>query len=640
MCGICGILGKSDRPELENNLQVMTRSLSHRGPDDEGVFLDEHSDIGLGHRRLSIIDLSSAGHQPMHSQDKRFTIVFNGEIYNFLEIKQELKDYPYRTHTDTEVILAAYAKWGEDTPRHLHGMFAFAIWDHAEKTLFLARDRLGIKPLYLYQNESTILFSSEIRSLLASNLVPRKLNMDALDDYLGYQTVHAPDTIIRDVKMLMPGHSLLINRKDPQGFISKESFGQNLAGLAYWDPLSAYRKDVADFPKERIQKDIYELLYNAVEKRLIADVPFGAFLSGGIDSSIVVGLMSRMSSQTVRTFSVTFNDSTYSEAPYAEKIANRFKTEHTDIRLTPEDFLHELPMALEAMDHPSGDGPNTYVVSKVTRNAGITMALSGLGGDELFAGYDIFTRSIKLNQFRWLTGFPKFVRSAIGASLQKVRPSVATDKLRSLLELKNWKLSQTYPISREVLLESDRMSLLGGNDGRINKVSSMLEELEQYDSFEQLASLSKVSIAELGSYLQNVLLRDTDQMSMASALEVRVPFLDHELVEYVLGVADSHKYPSTPKKLLVEATGDLLPDDIVNRKKMGFQLPWQKWLKNELFDFGSDRINRLSERELLTPSAVKGLWQQYLGNDPRVTWSRVWPLIVLEEWMEMNHVDA
>ena len=635
MCGICGIWGINDRSEMENHLNAMNKALSHRGLDDDGFFIEDRSGVGLAHRRLSIIDLSSAGHQPMHSHDERFTIVFNGEIYNFLELKQELKDYPYRTHTDTEVILAAYAKWGKNAPLHLHGMFAFAIWDHIEKTLFLARDRLGIKPLYLYQNDSTILFSSEIRSLLASGLVPRKLNTNALNDYLAYQTVHAPDTIIRDVTMLMPGHSLFID-KNLQGF-------RNLGGLpqtAYWDPLSTYRKDVTDFPKERIQKDIYELLYKAVEKRLIADVPFGAFLSGGIDSSIVVGLMSRVSSQAVRTFSVTFNEATYSEAPYAEIIAKRFKTEHTDIRLTPEDFLRELPLALEAMDHPSGDGPNTYVVSKVTRNAGITMALSGLGGDELFAGYDIFARSMKLNQYRWLVGFPKFVRTAVGTSLQKIRPSVATDKLRNLLELKNWNLSQTYPISREVLLPSDRLSLMGGNDGRINKVGSMLEELEQNDSFEQMANLSKVSVAELSSYLQNVLLRDTDQMSMASALEVRVPFLDHELVEYVLGVNDSHKYPSTPKKLLVEATGDLLPDDIVRRKKMGFQLPWQKWLKNELYDFGSDRINRLSERELLNPSAVKELWQQYLRNDPRVTWSRVWPLIVLEEWMEINHVDA
>ena len=634
MCGINGALSVKDFPELKDCIHLMNQALSHRGPDDEGVFVDDQSCIGLGHRRLSIIDLSSAGHQPMYSHDKRLTIVFNGEIYNFPELKQELNDYPFRTHSDTEVILAAYQKWGNDTPRHLNGMFAFAIWDHVEKTLFLARDRLGIKPLYLYQNEGTILFSSEIRSLLASGLVPRKLNTSALDDYLAYQTVHAPDTIIKDVKMLMPGHSLSIKKAATHS----ESFRN--ASQLFWDPLSTYRKDVANLSKEHIQKDIYELLYKAVEKRLIADVPFGAFLSGGIDSSIVVGLMSRVSSQAVRTFSVTFNESTYSEAPYAEKIARRFKTEHTDIRLTPDDFLHELPLALKAMDHPSGDGPNTYVVSKVTRNAGITMALSGLGGDELFAGYDIFTRSMKLNQYRWLAGFPKLVRSAIGASLQKARPSVASDKLRNLLELKNWNLSQTYPISREVLLQSDRMSLLGDNDGRINKVSSMLEELEQYDSFGQLANLSKVSIAELGSYLQNVLLRDTDQMSMASALEVRVPFLDHELVEYVLGVADSHKYPSTPKKLLVEATGDLLPDDIVNRKKMGFQLPWQKWLKNELFDFGSDRVNRLSQRELLNPSAVKGLWQQYLRNDPRVTWSRVWPLIVLEDWMETNHVDA
>lgn len=636
MCGICGILVTNNELKIGNHLQAMNQALTHRGPDDQGIFIDNQARVGLGHRRLSIIDLSSAGHQPMFNSDRRYTIVFNGEIYNFTELKQELKDYPYRSHTDTEVIIAAYLKWGTDAPSHLNGMFAFAIWDKLEKTLFLARDRMGIKPLYVFKNENLFLFSSEIRSLLASDLVPRKLNTLALDDYLAYQTVHAPHTIIKDVEMLMPGHSLLI-RQTLQGFENLGGFHQQ---TAYWDPLSTYRKDVGGLPKEQIQKDIYELLYRAVEKRLIADVPFGAFLSGGIDSSIIVGLMSRASTQPVKTFSVTFNEEKYSEAPYAEKIAKRFKTDHTDIRLTPDDFLRELPLALKAMDHPSGDGPNTYVVSKVTRNAGITMALSGLGGDELFAGYDIFTRSVKLDRYRWLTGIPKSVRKAAGVSLQKIHPSIASDKLRYLLEQEEWDLASTYPLSREVLLKNDRRSLLGDISGNGNRVTSLLNELSRSAVFGELPHLSKVSIAELNSYLQNILLRDTDQMSMASALEVRVPFLDHELVEYVLGVADSNKYPLTPKKLLVDAIGDLLPIEIVNRQKMGFILPWQQWMKNELQDFCESRIKNLADRGIMKNSAVRTLWTRFINNDNRVTWSRIWPLVVLEEWMELQNVTA
>ncbi len=626
MCGICGIFGIYDRSKLETSVRAMNQTLAHRGPDDEGVFIDEQARIGLGHRRLSIIDLSSAGHQPMHSYDNRYTLVFNGEIYNFQELKRELKDYPYTTGTDTEVILAAYTRWGADAPAHLDGMFAFAIWDHIEQTLFLSRDRLGIKPLYLYQKDGILLFASEIRTLLASGLVPRKLNPTVLDDYLAYQTVHAPATIIKDVRLLPPGSNLMIGRGEVNEF-------------SYWSLRTDFRKDVSGFPKEQVREDIFELLSSSVEKRLIADVPFGAFLSGGIDSSIVVGLMSQILSNPVKTFSVTFEEEEFSEAPYARMIADRFHTDHTDIHLSPNDFLEELPQALKAMDHPSGDGPNTYVVSKVTRKAGVTMALSGLGGDELFAGYDIFKRSLSLHQKQWILNIPKALRMAAAGVLQKTRPSVASDKIGKLLSMSRWDFQDTYPIAREVLSEEERLKLLETTNGDLNQVVQFTAELAGSKEYQGLPILSRVSIAELRTYLLNVLLRDTDQMSMASALEVRVPFLDHKLVEYVLGVPDQYKYPSTPKKLLIEATGGLLPEEIVNRPKMGFILPWQQWLKNELRSFCEMRIKNLADRGIMKKTAVQEVWNRFLGGDVRITWSRIWPLIVLEEWLEEHHVE-
>ena len=285
------------------------------------------------------------------------------------------------------------------------------------------------------------------------------------------------------------------------------------------------------------------MLYKSVERRLIADVPFGAFLSGGIDSSAVVGLMSKAFRGTIKTFSVTFDESEFSEAKYAQLVADKFKTEHHEIRLTSDYFMEELPAALKATDHPSGDGPNTYIVSKVTKNAGITMALSGMGGDELFAGYAVFTRSLKLGKYKWIANLPSFTKKIPALILQKVKPGIATDKISELLQLDNFNFENTYPLSRQVMPEQKIRKLLTQAELPINAVYQILSKsnLTQFSSL-----LSRVSVAEINTYMQNVLLRDTDQMSMASALEVRVPFLDYHLVDYVLSVSDEYKYPFTP----------------------------------------------------------------------------------------------
>jgi len=599
----------------------MNRSLSHRGPDDEGVYTDEN--IALGHRRLSIIDLSSAGHQPMFSHDKRYSIVYNGELYNYQEIKNQIKEYPYTTNTDTEVILAAYTKWGKDCLQYFNGMYAFAIWDIAEKKLFIARDRLGIKPLYYSPKDNQLIFSSEIRSLLSTDLVPRKLDENNLIDYLRYQTVHSPNTIIKDIFMLMPGHYMEIRNAE-------------LGIHDYWSLSENISNESNGKSYEEICKDVNNLLYKAVERRLIADVPFGAFLSGGIDSSAIVGLMSKISKGKVKTFSIVFDDKKFNEAEYSRLIAKKFDTEHHEIKLGVSDFRDQLPEALKAMDHPSGDGPNTYIVSKATKNSGITMALSGLGGDELFCGYDVFKRSYKIEKQKWLNRIPLSIRKLSGEFVKNIKPRIPSEKLAELMKLPSLNFESAYPLFRQVLLDDQIKNIISAKELSNNVVSQIIHSspIIGHSSF-----LSQVSIAEISTYMQNVLLRDTDQMSMAHALEVRVPFMDYQLVEYVLGIPDKHKYPSTPKKLLIDSLSDLLPSEIINRPKMGFTFPWKYWMKNELKSFCESKIISLSKRNYFDEKNLIALWNSFLKDDPRIIWSRIWYLVVLENWLIENNIE-
>jgi asparagine synthase (glutamine-hydrolysing) len=626
MCGINGIIGLQDTRHAQTVLADMNKAIAHRGPDDSGMFVEKS--VALGQNRLSIIDLSSAGHQPMASGDGNLVLIFNGEIYNYRELKNELSDYPFTTQTDSEVILAAYQRWGKECVRRFNGMFAFAIWDEIKQELFIARDRLGIKPLYYYQSDNLLLFSSEIRAILKSGMVPKKIDKASLVDYLRYQTVHAPHTMVANVRMLLSGHFMLVKNGE---CTLKE----------YWSPEKNFSDKAQNQSYTEVKNEVYELLLHAVERRLVADVPFGAFLSGGIDSSIIVGLMRQVASRQVKTFSVSFVEAEFSEAKYAAAIARKFNTDHTEIRLTPADFLELIPAALQSMDHPSGDGPNTYVVSKVTKAAGITMALSGLGGDEVFGGYDIFKRLTTLRQYAWLNVVPLSLRRAAGNSLVKFKPGVASRKIQQLLEIPDWSLEQVYSINRQMLNDNDILGLSGNHKLATNQVQHIIADSRQRldAAGKDLPYLSKISIAEMKTYMQNTLLRDTDQMSMAHALEVRVPFLDYELVEYVLGVPDKYKYPSTPKKLLVESVGELLPSEIVNRPKMGFTLPWKNWLRNELYSFCESKLNNLAKRDLLKAEEILSMWHAFIKKDPAITWARIWYLVVLENWLEENDIE-
>lgn len=618
MCGIAGIVGLQDLQKAEVIVKTMTDSLKHRGPDATGIYLSE--EIALGHCRLSIIDLTESANQPMSDYSRRYSIVFNGEIYNFREIKENLtKKYPFQTNSDTEVILAAFSLYGSDCLALLNGMFAFAIWDHFTKELFVARDRLGVKPLYYAQTpRQEFIFASEIRAILNSLQIPKKINFSGLYDYLLYQSVYSPQTIVENIFQLPPGSFGIFSagKFEIKNYwkIEENSLGEDFNSLA------------------EVKKKVKYLLLKSVERRMISDVRLGAFLSGGIDSSAVVALMSEVSENPVETFSVTFGEKEFDESSYSNLIARKFKTRHCQIKLTARDFLNELPDALQSVDSPTGDGINTFVVSKATRKAGIRVALSGLGGDELFAGYPNFLRWLTIRKNPFLFQIPSSLRRLTASALERSDNS-RYHRLGQILKSKNYCISNIYPHFRQVMSEQ-LANCFAGHENQPHSWSEILHK--KAPQIEKFPLLSQFTIAELLGYTQNVLLKDTDQFSMASALEVREPFFDYQLVEYVLQIPDSIKFPKYPKSLLVESISPLLPEEIVHRKKMGFVLPWEKWMRCELKDFCETRLMKLSDYNILHTPKILQRWNDFQKGRKGILWSQFWHLVVLTEWLEKN----
>jgi asparagine synthase (glutamine-hydrolysing) len=423
----------------------------------------------------------------------------------------------------------------------------------------------------------------------------------------------------------MPGHQMILNTsglKIEKWWGLKDNISQESEGKTY----------------SQVCSDIHNLLLNAVESRLISDVPFGAFLSGGIDSSVIVGLMSQIQKQPVETFNIAFDEKEFNEAPYAQQVASLFKTHHHELRLKSADFLGELPAALASYDHPSGDGSNQYIVAKFARKSGVTMALSGLGSDELFAGYPVFKRSLQLEKFHWLWKTPVGLRKIAGRLYHGLRPGTAATKIWQLLELTNADFEHTYPLSRQLTHPDALRALLGKNFNAEHEIKSIFSEIKQGNGPSKVPLLSQVSIAELSSYVSNVLLRDTDQMSMAVALEVRDPFLDYKLVEYVLGVNDAFKTPHFPKKLLIDSLNGLLPDTIIHRKKIGFNFPWAVWMRGELQEFCSKRITAFSERNIVDSKRLLATWATFLKNQSTNTAQEIWLCILLEDWLARHQI--
>lgn len=590
--------------------------MAHRGPDAHSDYVQGR--VALGHRRLSIIDLSDAANQPFADHTGRYRIVFNGEIYNFQDIKARINDYPFTTNGDTEVLLAAYIKWGIDCLTYLKGMFAFAVWDTVTEELLIARDRMGVKPVYYFINKEHFLFASEVRSIVASTLVPNRINTAAVREFLSYQSVGFPLSVIENVQQLEAGSCIRIR-------------GTEVATKKYWDITEASAEQPYH-DKEQVQKQVRNLLRNAVERRLVSDVPIGAFLSGGIDSSAVVGLMAEVSQSRPNTFTIGFSEKEFDESEYAARIAKKFNTYHNQVLLNPSVFLDELTNALDAMDTPSGDGVNTYVVSKAIRQSGLTVALSGVGGDELFAGYPFFRQYLQLKKFDKIWGATSWARR-LAATAYSLKGSNKAGRLQQLLKAPSCSVNAFYPSFRRIFTPSllSKLTWLGDD---ITALEGNLLALN--GSLEKFPALSQVSIAEYLGYTQHTLLKDTDQMSMAVSLEVREPFFDHDLVTYVLGVPDALKFPHTPKSLLVDSLQGLLPPEIVHRRKQGFLFPWAVWMKRELYDFCDQRLQRVASRDFIQGKQLLDYWARFLKGDPEVRWMELWLFVVLEYWMEKN----
>jgi asparagine synthase (glutamine-hydrolysing) len=618
MCGIAGIFSFDRRINLPQTIRHMTNAMAHRGPDSDGFYTNDI--VALGHRRLSIIDLSTAANQPIVDYTGRYQIIFNGEIYNFQDVKKMLPDYPFSTNSDTEVLLAAYSKWGSACLPLLKGMFAFAIWDTVEQELFIARDRMGVKPVYYFANENVFLFASELRGILGSGIVEAKADALALKEFLSYQSVGAGQSAIQNIVQLEAGSYITIR-------------GNKFSIKKYWEITSRPEIEFDFRDTGMVQKQVRLLLRNAVERRLISDVPLGAFLSGGIDSSAVVGLMAEVSSTPVNTFTVAFEEKEFDESQYANIISRKFNTNHNQILLKPNVFLDELTNALDAMDTPSGDGINTYVVSKAIRQSGLTVALSGVGGDELFAGYPFFKQYLQLKKYQPIWQGTGWLRSIGGSFLGNTNKA---HRMRQLLNAPANSIRNFYPEFRRIISPELLGSVIRNNSNDRTALEKQLAALPS--SLEKFPLLSQVSIAEYTGYTQHTLLRDMDQFSMAVSLEAREPFFDHDLVEFVLATPDHLKFPQYPKRLLVESLQGLLPDEIVHRKKQGFLFPWSVWMKNELRSFCETRLHRIAQRDFINGKNLLAYWQRFLNNDKSVRWMEIWLFVILEYWMEKNSI--
>ncbi|HLK27789.1 MAG TPA: asparagine synthase (glutamine-hydrolyzing), partial [Puia sp.] len=556
----------------------------------------------------------------------RYVMVFNGEMYNYSEVKSKIRDYAFRTSGDSEVLLAAYLKWGADSIKHFRGMFAFAIWDKHEKELFICRDRMGVKPLYYFFDEEKILFASEVRSILASGMVKRTVDQNALIDYFSYQSISAPHSIIKGIRQLKAG----VWMKIKAGKIEEK---------VYWDVTNT-KADFDFNDTKKTQKHINELMLQSVERRLVSDVPVGAFLSGGIDSSAVVGLMAAASSARPNTFNISFHEKEFDESEYAEIVAKKFNTNHENILLKPTTFLDELHNSLNALDSPSGDGINTYVVSKAIKQKGITVALSGVGGDELFAGYPIFSQYLKLQQKKSLWSIPYAIRNAFAKIALNGAINGKKNRIKQLINLDSCSIENVYPIFRQILSPAQIKEYTRISDDATIVTAIQNELINKEEHLHAMPLLSQISAADYIGYTQQTLLKDTDQMSMAVSLEVREPFFDQDLVEFVLAVPDSLKKPAYPKSLLVESLKPLLPDEIVFRKKKGFLFPWDMWMKSELKSFCDEQIKNISSRSFIDGDRLNNYWKCFLKGDENIRWIEIWLFVVLGYWLEKNNIDS
>ncbi len=637
MCGIAGFIGAASGSDTGTIAEAMAKSIAYRGPDDQGIWTDGECETALVHRRLSIIDLSAAGHQPMLSADGRYVISYNGEVYSFQPIAAELtaRGHKFRGHSDTEVILESFAVNGiEATLKRMIGMFAIALWDRRDRTLTLMRDRLGIKPLYWAKFGNTFLFGSELKALRAHPGWTPRIDQSAVAAFMRHNYIPAPRTIYEGVHKLEPGTVLTLPwRGEPN--ISR-----------FWDARSVAR-DGSHNPVEGSDAELTEqlesLLKDAVGRRMIADVPLGAFLSGGVDSSTVVALMQAAKSGAVKSFSIGFDIEGYNEAPHAAAVARHLQTDHTELTVTSKEALDVIPRLADFYDEPFADSSQipTYLVSAMTRKY-VTVALSGDGGDELFAGYNRY----QLTQRFWrsLSLMPRAVRKGAAAALTAVRPDRWTQILSALPSRLRppqagdkvhkaaavLRLDSADAVYRRLVSHWEPSEIMP----QVAEPRSILDDATVTKDFPDL--LERMQFLDLVTYLPDDILTKVDRASMAVALEARVPLIDHRVVEFAWRLPENVKVRNgTSKWLLRQVLYRHVPPELIERPKMGFGIPLGEWLRGPLRDWAETLLNeqRLRQAGLLDAGMVRRYWADHL--DGRRNWQYLlWDVLMLEAWRE------
>ncbi len=623
MCGICGVIHrKKDHPVQFADVKKMCDVIKHRGPDDEGQYV--HDNVGLGMRRLSIIDLSS-GHQPIFNEDRSMAIVFNGEIYNHKDIRKDLepKGHVFTTHTDTEVIIHAYEEWGVDCVQKLNGMFGFAIWDGRKDRLFLARDRLGIKPMYYYVDDNQLAFGSELKSIVQLDSVPREIEPKALDTFLTLEYIPSPYSIFKNIFKLPPGHWMLYENGETKI-------------RQYWQ-LNYQRSHASTAELER---RLEELLEDAVNIRLMSDVPLGAFLSGGLDSSSIVAMMSRRQKDQVKSFSIGFDEATYNELPYARAIAEKFKTEHFEEIITP-DAASLTEKILWMLDEPFGDFSvfPTYLVSEMARK-NVTVVLSGDGGDELLAGYDTY---IAQGVARRYAKLPAFLRK--GAIEPIVNALPPTEKKKGFInKSKRFIEGARLPdflqhVRWMIFLQSAEKDLLYSSDfsRSLNGYNSHGFIQEYFSQVTSSDPLDQMEYVDIKSYLVDDILVKVDRMSMANSLEARVPFLDHRFVEFAATIPSELRLNGKrTKHILKSSLQHELPMNIIERGKEGFSIPIKNWVKNELKPMMMQALSEqnVKDKGFFDPQFVNRLVDEHLKGRENHS-HRIWALMVFHMWHDL-----
>lgn len=649
MCGITGFFDTSCQmsdQKMRYVVQNMSQALTHRGPDDGGRWVDAQSGVALGHRRLAILDLSPEGHQPMNSANGRYMIAFNGEIYNFLELRHDLErlGHAFRGHSDTEVMLASFSEWGvEQSVQRFNGMFAFAVWDRQERLLHLGRDRLGEKPLYYGWSGQTFLFGSELKALKAHPNFKAEINRDALTLFLRHSCVPTPYCIYQGIYKLPPGTILTCNGVDPDP-----------TPQPYWSLREAAESGIAELFSGSQQEAVAQLdtlLQEAVKLRMVADVPLGAFLSGGIDSSIVVALMQAQSSQPVKTFTIGFYEDAYNEAEYAKAVAQHLGTDHTELYLTPDQALAVIPKLPSLYDEPFSDASQipTFLVSQLARKS-VTVSLSGDGGDELFAGYNryFWGRSI-WQKVGWT---PPIMRSLAARALTSLSPQAWDQSFTNFSALLPTKLKQRTPGDNlhklaEILALPNPDTMYTGLVSHWKEPAALVvggsEPLTIVSDRQKWAKLpdftQRMMYLDTVTYLPDDILVKVDRASMGVSLEARVPLLDHRVVEFAWRVPLSMKIRDGQGKWLLRQVLDkYVPRNLIERPKSGFGIPIDRWLRSSLRDWAEALLdeNRLRQEGFFNPQLIQKKWTEHLSGDRNWQYY-LWDVLMFQAWLEQTY---